>query len=106
MWGAGSPKNVGPVSADVDVAPVAATTAGRYIFTAHAVRPVPFYNNSGGIAYIYINKTDADPTATAFHVAVANGGYLELSFGGAINVKYLRIWYPTLSNTPPVVGWQ
>ena len=116
----GSPHNGIPIEATEVVAPVAATTAGRYTFPT-AARPCLFTNLSGQNAYVKINPlaadgttwdTDPDDSALLCHKVVstgdgANNPSLDLSEGGLININSLSIWYPTsavVANTK-IFGW-
>lgn len=91
-WGAGSPKNGTPVSPTTVQALVENSTPGHYEFATGSVRPCLISNHSGKTVFININDSSyGAPSVTSHHVAVVNGTTTDLSFGGAINVKFLTL---------------
>lgn len=93
----GSPR-LDAVAPTETVAPVANTTAGRYLFEAKAVRPCIVTNNSGQTVYVNVNTpvaSSTDPSATVATFVIPTGTEKDISVEGTINVKTVRVWFPT-----------
>ena len=83
------------------VTPVVDTTSGKWVFQ-HAQRPVRLQNVTGQTLFILVNDTKAkmiaetpsSATTLNFSRVLATGAVLDLSEGGAINVKTVSIWFP------------
>lgn len=103
----------GSVAPDTIVAPVSGSTVGQFIFKTAARPCVVNWEGvtTGQYAYININK-DVDPSATSYDFRVGisgsghNGDARELSIGGLLAVKTLRVFVAAGSVTNLIIrGW-